>query len=292
MRISLKAWRDSDERIALVPTMGNLHAGHLHLVDQARNWARRVVVSIFVNPTQFGEGEDFEDYPRTLDRDIQLLKDRQVDLLFTPGVSDVYPKDFRTSVEVSGLSGILCGASRPGHFKGVATVVCKLFNMVDADVAVFGLKDYQQFIIIRKLARELNFPLEIRSVDTVREGDGLAMSSRNAYLNREQRNLAPKIYAALCDAKKAIDAGHLDCRQIEQNQIEMLESAGFRPDYFSVRRAEDLAVPVPEDKRLVILAAAWLGNTRLIDNVLAAISPVTTDTRSGAEACSRFTNSA
>lgn len=267
-------WRDQGERIALVPTMGNLHAGHLHLMDQARQWAQRVVASIFVNPTQFGEGEDFEEYPRTLDRDIQLLRERRVDLLFTPKVADIYPKGFGTSVEVAGLSDILCGASRSGHFTGVATIVGKLFNMVDADVAVFGRKDYQQLLVIQKMARELNFPLQIMAVDTVRESDGLAMSSRNAYLSREQRDVAPTVYKVLCDAKNAIEWGHEEIRRIEQKRLETLRSAGFRPDYFSILRAEDLASPAPEDRQLVILTAAWLGNTRLIDNVFAVAPSV------------------
>ncbi len=268
LRRRLRAWRRDGASIALVPTMGNLHEGHLRLVDVGRARADRVVVSVFVNPLQFGPGEDYERYPRTLDRDRDLLAERGADLLFAPTVAEIYPRPLAEStyVEVPGITDMLCGASRPGHFRGVATVVAKLFNLVQPDVAVFGEKDYQQLQVIRRLTADLNFPVEIVGVPIVRESDGLAMSSRNGYLSPEERERAPVLYRSLCEARDAIAAGETDFAALCRRQRERLRRAGFRPDYFEIRRA-DLGEAGPGDRPLVILAAAWLGRTRLIDNL-------------------------
>ncbi len=268
LRRQLGVWRRDGARIALVPTMGNLHEGHLRLVDVGRARADRVVVSVFVNPFQFGPGEDYDRYPRTLEQDRARLTDRGADLLFAPAVAEIYPRPLAEStyVEVPGITETLCGASRPGHFRGVATVVAKLFNLVRPDVAVFGEKDYQQLQVIRRLTADLNFPVEIVGVPVVRESDGLAMSSRNGYLTPEERARAPALYRTLCEARDAIAAGETDFAALCRRQRERLCRAGFRPDYFEIRRA-DLGEAAPGDRPLVILAAAWLGRTRLIDNL-------------------------
>lgn len=270
LRRRVAAWRRQDERIALVPTMGNLHAGHIALVEHARRLAPRVVTSIFVNPTQFGPAEDFAAYPRTLAEDSARLTAVGCDLLFAPAAATVYPRgaEATTRVEVPELSHILCGAFRPVHFAGVAQVVCKLLNMVQPDVAVFGEKDRQQLLVIRRMVEDLNLPVEIVGSPTVREPDGLAMSSRNAYLSPEQRAVAANLYRELCTAKARLEAGERDYAAIEQSAIEALTGAGFRPDYVRVVRADDYADPGPADHRLVVAAAAWLGRTRLIDNLL------------------------
>jgi pantoate--beta-alanine ligase len=268
LRRRVADWRRADQRIALVPTMGNLHAGHLDLVRRARELADRTVVSIFVNPMQFGPKEDFAAYPRTLDGDRQKLEQAGTDLVFAPTVKEVYPhgQARQTRVEVPEVSEILCGASRPGHFVGVATVVCKLFNMVQPDLAVFGEKDFQQLLVIRRMTRDLCLPLEIVGAPTVREADGLAMSSRNGYLNGEERALAPRLYAILQQAAQALrDGAALDA--VEAEGTRALERAGFEPDYFTVRRPDDLGEPGEGDRDLVILAAAQLGPARLIDNL-------------------------
>ncbi len=272
LRATLAAWRKGGERIAFVPTMGNLHAGHLDLIVEARHRADRVVASIFVNPMQFGEGEDFDAYPRTLEADTAKLTEAGVDLLFAPTVSAIYPSGARqqTRVEVPGLSDLLCGASRPGHFIGVATIVCKLFNMVQPDLAVFGEKDYQQLMVIRRMVTDLAFPVEIVGKSTVREADGLAMSSRNGYLSPEQRASAPSLYQALQATAKAIRAGNRDFNSLQAEAERALRQAGFRPDYYAIRRAEDLELPTENEPSLVILAAAFLGTTRLIDNLIVA----------------------
>ena len=269
LRWQIAAWRHAGERIALVPTMGNLHAGHLELVNQGRQQAERVVVSIFVNPLQFGAGEDFSSYPRTLSEDAAQLKQTGVDLLFAPSVEAVYPRpqEEQARVTVPGLSDMLCGASRPGHFMGVATVVCKLFNMVQPDLALFGEKDFQQLLVIRRMVEDLCLPVEIQGVPTVREEDGLARSSRNGYLTPEERSKAPVLYRILNETAQAIRAGDADYERLEAAANEKLESAGFGPDYFSIRRASDLAQPKVVDGDLVILAAAYLGRARLIDNL-------------------------
>jgi pantoate--beta-alanine ligase len=267
LRDAMAKWRSAGKRIAFVPTMGNLHAGHLQLVGEAGKKADRVVVSIFVNPTQFGVGEDFEMYPRTEREDQEKLATAGADLLFLPPVSEMYVPDAKTVVSVVGLSELYCGASRPGHFNGVATVVCKLFNMVRPDIALFGLKDFQQLVVIRTMVRDLDFPVEIVGVDTVREASGLAMSSRNGYLSVEEIKVAPKLYESLCLARDAILTGGRPYADIENRAMLFLREAGFQPDYFAVCRSTDLSKAQIEDRDLVILAAAKLGGTRLIDNV-------------------------
>ncbi|HEY8097088.1 MAG TPA: pantoate--beta-alanine ligase [Methylobacter sp.] len=266
LRGAVRTWRSAGQSVALVPTMGNLHAGHLALVNEARKKADRVVVSIFVNPTQFGVGEDFETYPRTEREDQQKLNAIGADLLFQPAVSEVYTPDAKTSVSVAGLSEWYCGASRPGHFDGVATVVCKLFNMVQPDIALFGLKDFQQLTVIRTMVKDLNIPVEIVGVETVREANGLAMSSRNGYLTVEEKTVAVKLYQALCAARDAVLAGQSH-QETEREALQFLQEFGFTPDYFSVCRASDLKKAGADDKELVLLAAARLGKTRLIDNI-------------------------
>jgi len=268
LRRRVRTWRQAGDQIALVPTMGNLHAGHLRLVREARAYAQRTVVSIFVNPMQFGPQEDFAAYPRTPERDRALLETEATDLLFAPSVATVYPRppEEQTRVEVPGLSAILCGSSRPGHFVGVATVVCKLFNMVQPDLAVFGEKDYQQLLVIRRMTEDLCLPVSILGVPTVREADGLALSSRNAYLLPEERTRAPALRRALGHAADALRAG-LAVAEAERKGVQELTEAGLQPDYVSVRRALDLAPPGPTDADLVVLAAAWLGRARLIDNL-------------------------
>ncbi len=273
LRDVVSVWRSAGQRIALVPTMGNLHDGHLALVDVARQQADRVLVSIFVNPTQFGVGEDFESYPRTESEDRQKLIAAGADLLFLPAVSDVYTPDAKTTVSVTGLSDWYCGASRPGHFNGVATVVCKLLNMIQPDVALFGLKDFQQLTVIRTMVRDLNMPVEIVGVATVREASGLAMSSRNGYLSAEQKTLAAKLYQCLCVARDAVLAGQLSYQEIERRALLFLQEFGFQPEYFSVCRVSDLKKAGEGDRELVLLTAAKLGKTRLIDNVCFSRNP-------------------
>lgn len=269
LRQTLAGWRRQGQRIALVPTMGNLHAGHLDLVTRAQTLADQVVVSIFVNPTQFGPNEDLAAYPRTLAQDQQRLREHQVGVLFLPDVNTLYPGGLPTQlrIEVSGLSDMLCGEFRPGHFVGVATVVAKLFIVVMPDVAVFGEKDFQQLMVIRRMARELLLPIEIEGVPTRREADGLALSSRNQYLNPTERAQAPALYQELRELRERILAGARDYPALEQQARRRLQSLGFAPDYVSVRRAEDLQLPSPADEDLVVLVAAYLGRARLIDNV-------------------------
>ncbi|TVO78684.1 pantoate--beta-alanine ligase [Sedimenticola selenatireducens] len=269
LRRSVAGWRAAGQKVALVPTMGNLHEGHLDLVRKARTLADRVVVTIFVNPLQFGEGEDFASYPRTLINDSDKLSGVKVDLLFTPTVDEMYhrPQELQTKVEVPGLSGLFCGASRAGHFIGVATVVCKLFNMAQPDIALFGEKDYQQLLVIRQMVEDLAMPVEIQGLPTVREVDGLARSSRNGYLTDSQRTIAPALYRQLQRTLAALKRGQSDFAALEQQAMANLESEGFRPDYYAIRRADNLAEPSSDDKSLVILAAAYLGKARLIDNI-------------------------
>jgi pantoate--beta-alanine ligase len=268
LRARIAAWRRAGERIAFVPTMGNLHEGHMTLVREARRAAPRVVASIFVNPLQFGPAEDFAAYPRTMEADRRLLEREGVDVLFAPAVALVYPRGQaeQTRVEVPGVSDILCGASRPGHFVGVATVVCKLFNLVQPDLALFGEKDFQQLLVIRLMTRDLSFPVAIRGVATVREPDGLAMSSRNRYLSAAERATAPGLYRALLRAAERLRGGAAP-GEAERAALAELAAAGFQPDYVSVRRRRDLAAPAPGDRELVVLAAARLGRARLIDNL-------------------------
>lgn len=270
LREQLALWRSQGAAIALVPTMGNLHAGHLHLVKEAAKRANRVVVSIFVNPSQFGPTEDFSIYPRTPEADTRQLQAAGVDLLFMPDGGEMYPisPERMTQVEVPGLSSELCGKFRPGHFRGVATVVCKLFNQVQPDIAVFGEKDYQQLAIIRRMATDLDLPVRaIVGVPTVREPDGLAMSSRNAYLSPDQRKKAVLIHACLQSIACGVQAGRRDFGKIEAEQAAGLTRQGFDVDYVALRRAGDLEPPGEAESRLVALVAARLGGTRLIDNL-------------------------
>lgn len=253
--------------VAFVPTMGSLHAGHLQLVSEAKAQADHVVVSIFVNPTQFGEGEDFSSYPRMLDADIDKLQTLGVDIAFIPATAEIYPGTAMTQVSISQVSDNYCGATRPGHFNGVATVVLKLFNIVQPDLACFGEKDFQQLAVIRAMVGDLNSSVEIISVPTFRETDGLAMSSRNAYLTERQRVLAPLLYQALCLAKQKILAKQLSFAEIEQDSLQGLIKQGIKPDYFSICNRNDLLAATSEDSQLIVLLAARLGNTRLIDNV-------------------------
>lgn len=256
-------------RIAFVPTMGNLHAGHIRLVERARELADAVVVSIYVNPLQFGPGEDFAAYPRTLEADMAQLGASGAELLFVPDDKEVYPRGraAQTIVEVPGVSDILCGASRPGHFRGVTTVVNRLFNLVMPDVALFGKKDYQQWLLIRLMSSDLGMPVEIIGVDTVRAADGLALSSRNGYLTDSERRAAPYLYATLSAMKGQMEGNGAIRDGAEAEAVKMLTEKGFRPDYVSIRRRRDLAIPGPQDAELVILAAAWLGRARLLDNI-------------------------
>ncbi len=268
LRAQIGAWRRGGERVALVPTMGNLHRGHLRLVEVARGLAERTVATIFVNPMQFGPGEDYARYPRTLDEDSHRLRSVGLDLLFAPALDEVYPRPLEAMTRVEVCSGvdILCGASRPGHFTGVATVVTKLFNMVQPDVALFGEKDYQQIHVIRRMSEDLNVPVQVVGVPTVREPDGLAMSSRNAYLSARERALAPTLYQVIRRVAERLEAGERDFAALQAEGLEALEASGFRPDYLEVRRAADLAEPGAGDADLIVLAAAWLGRARLIDN--------------------------
>jgi pantoate--beta-alanine ligase len=269
VRERVRGWRNAGERIAFVPTMGNLHAGHVSLIALARTRGSRFVASIFVNPMQFGPNEDFAHYPRTPTADERMLADAGCDLMFMPDVNEVYPHglDRGARVAVPELADMLCGRFRPGHFEGVATVVNKLFNVVQPDIAVFGEKDYQQLAIIRRMVSDLCLPIEIIGAPTVREHDGLAMSSRNQYLSPEERRVAPRIYAALQHAAERLAAHDDDFAKIEATGEAELTSAGFRVDYFSVREALELAPPRPADKHMVILTAARIGKARLIDNV-------------------------
>lgn len=266
-------WRLQGEHIALVPTMGNLHKGHMSLVELAREHAERVIVSIFVNPTQFGEGEDFDEYPRTFDLDTRRLKTSPADLIFAPDVETMYPfgLEMATRVSVPGLTENFCGASRPGHFDGVTTVVARLFAIVQPDVAVFGQKDYQQQLVIRHMAADLSLPIAIITGETVREDDGLAMSSRNSYLSDEERTRAPVLHETLGWAGEELQNGRRNFEQLESEATDKLREAGFDVDYFAIRRAQNLEPPDRDCDELVVLTAARLGGARLIDNIVVTI---------------------
>lgn len=273
LRLHTDAWRALKRTVALVPTMGALHAGHLSLVETAREHADEVVVSVFVNPRQFGEGEDFDRYPRDPEGDAEKLRQAGVDLMYLPEVEEMYPPGFATSVRVDGPANAgLEDAFRPGHFEGVATVVAKLLLQSGCHVAVFGEKDYQQLLVVRRMVRDLDIPAKIVAAPTLREADGLAMSSRNAYLSRADRQVAPRLYAVLKETAARIGAG-LPPARAEKEARDALEQAGFVVDYVAARQAEDLApLPAPDqpwkgDPALRLLAAATLGRTRLIDNV-------------------------
>ncbi len=273
LKETLLGWRHHEEHVALVPTMGNLHQGHASLVDVARQHAERVIVTVYVNPTQFGEGEDFEEYPRTLERDTRRLRKVRADTLLVPDDDVIYPfgHDCATIISVPGLTENFCGATRPGHFDGVTTVVARLFALVQPDVAVFGQKDYQQQLVIRYMTKDLGLPIRIITAPTVREPDGLAMSSRNAYLSDEERIAAPRLYEVLSSIGSELEAGKRDFAALEARGKEELTAAGFRVDYLAVRRAENLAEPDRDCDELVVLAAAFLGRARLIDNVVVTV---------------------
>ena len=264
----LREWRKTAGSVAFVPTMGNLHEGHLALVREAKKRADNVVVSIFVNRLQFGQGEDFDKYPRTLGQDAAKLEGEGVAVVFAPDEKELYPNvEQRYNVEPPNLQNELCGRFRPGHFRGVATVVTKLFNIVQPDAACFGKKDYQQLAIIKGFAEDLNFNVEIVPVDTGRASDGLALSSRNQYLNENERAEAPRLFRELNKIAEALRGGNLAYAELEQTAVRNLTEAGWTVDYVEIRHAESLAVAHAGDKDLVVLAAARLGGTRLIDNV-------------------------
>jgi pantoate--beta-alanine ligase len=268
LRQRIAAWKRDGQRIAFVPTMGNRHAGHLSLIAQARRTADRVVASIFVNPLQFGPDEDFERYPRSLEQDRQALQQAACDLLYLPSEDELYPEgdDAITRVMVPGLGEELEGASRPGHFAGVATVVMKLFSRVEPDIAVFGKKDYQQWRLIEKMTRDLDLPIEILAGETVREDDGLAMSSRNQYLDAEQRAAAPLLQRQLQAIAEALRDGPAEHQALIERARQRLVQAGFEVDYLAIRERRRLLRPRPGEP-LVVLGAARLGQTRLIDNI-------------------------
>ena len=269
LRARRRKWQISGQTIAFVPTMGNLHQGHLRLVEAAKQSADIVVVSIFVNPLQFGPDEDLDAYPRTLEADSQKLSELGADVLFLPTSNDIYPRGLeqQTFVEVPGISYMICGASRPGHFRGVATIVCKLFNMVQPNKAFFGEKDYQQLQVIRAMVRDLSMNLEIHGVATEREANGLAMSSRNTYLSAEQKQQASILYQTIQTFAQQVIEGRRDFGKLISEHKTTLAAAGFKPDYLEIRDANNLLHPSHEDTELVILAAAFMGKTRLIDNI-------------------------
>ena len=264
----LRDWRCEAGSVAFVPTMGNLHEGHLALVREAAKRADKVVVSIFVNRLQFGQGEDFDRYPRTLEQDAAKLADEGVAVLFAPSEQELYPRVAQQyNVEPPNLQNELCGAFRPGHFRGVATVVAKLFNIVEPDYACFGKKDYQQLAILQGMAADLNFRVEIVPVDIGRAADGLALSSRNQYLSEAERKQAPQLYRELQAIARAVENGNRNYAELEQQAAANLKQAGWQVDYVEIRHAGNLQVAHVGDSELVVLAAARLGNTRLIDNV-------------------------
>lgn len=273
LREQLSDWRRSGDHVALVPTMGNLHEGHLSLLKVAREHAEKIVVSVYVNPTQFEPGSDYEAYPRTFALDRRRLTRAGVELLFAPDNDTVYPIgiEHATRVKVPGLSDELCGAFRPGHFDGVTSVVLRLFALTRPDVAVFGQKDYQQQVLIRRMVDDLQLPVKIVTAETVREADGLAFSSRNQYLTEEERRIAPALYRVLAGVAGELESGNRDYAGLEGGAMTELGSAGFQPEYVSIRRAENLALPARDTDELVVLAAARLGRARLIDNVLVHI---------------------
>jgi pantoate--beta-alanine ligase len=267
LRAAIAAWRAAGETVGLVPTMGALHSAHMALVEEAQKACDRTVVTIFVNPAQFGPDEDFASYPRREARDIAMLEAAHVDLLFAPPVAEVYPDGFATTVAVTGVSEGLCGDHRPGHFDGVATVVAKLLLQSLPDVAVFGEKDYQQLQVIKRLVRDLDIPVRILPLATVREPDGLAISSRNVHLSAEERAIAPRLYAVLTETAERIAGGAPPAEAVAAG-LEALRTAGFtNVEYLEARDAETLKVAADGNRPQRVLAAAWLGETRLIDNV-------------------------
>lgn len=275
LQARLSEARDKGHRIAFVPTMGNLHEGHMQLVRRAQEQADVVVVSIYVNPLQFGAGEDLDNYPRTLAADKEKLFAEGVQLLYTPETADIYPEGMQrhTQVEVPDLSETLCGSSRPGHFNGVTTIVAKLFNIVRPDIALFGEKDFQQLSIVRKMVADLCMPVQVVGVPTVRDTDGLALSSRNSYLSPSQRRIAPLLHETLASCREAIACGFDNFLQLESHARMRLLQAGFTPDYFAIRDANTLRNVTEDTEEIAILAAARLGGTRLIDNVRLSLNP-------------------
>ena len=274
LRQQIRRLRMEGKRVALVPTMGNLHDGHMKLVDEAKARADVVVVSIFVNPMQFDRPEDLARYPRTLQEDCEKLNKRKVDLVFAPSVKEIYPNgtETHTYVDVPGLSTMLEGASRPGHFRGVSTIVCKLFNLVQPDIACFGEKDFQQLALIRKMVADMGFDVEIVGVPIMRAKDGLALSSRNSYLTAEQRKIAPGLYKVLSSIADKLQAGERDLDEIIAIAGQELNEKGFRADDIQIRDADTLLEVSENSKRAVILVAAWLGDARLIDNKIVELA--------------------
>lgn len=264
----VRLWRKDLDSVAFVPTMGNLHEGHLNLIHAAKASAKHVIVSIFVNRLQFGQGEDFSNYPRTFQDDCDKLKNAGVDAVFYPEERVLYPRIRQEyNVEPPYIQNELCGQFRPGHFRGVATVVCKLFNIVQPDIACFGKKDYQQLQVIRGMCHDLNIPVKIIPVDTGRADDGLALSSRNSYLSAEEREEAPRLYRNLLTMREALIEGACDYKTLEEAARADLSLHGWEVDYIEVRCADNLAIAHAGERRLVVLAAARLGRTRLIDNL-------------------------
>ncbi|EKG6694942.1 pantoate--beta-alanine ligase [Escherichia coli] len=274
LRQQIRRLRMEGKRVALVPTMGNLHDGHMKLVDEAKARADVVVVSIFVNPMQFDRPEDLARYPRTLQEDCEKLNKRKVDLVFAPSVKEIYPNgtETHTYVDVPGLSTMLEGASRPGHFRGVSTIVSKLFNLVQPDIACFGEKDFQQLALIRKMVADMGFDIEIVGVPIMRAKDGLALSSRNGYLTAEQRKIAPGLYKVLSSIADKLQAGERDLDEIITIAGQELNEKGFRADDIQIRDADTLLEVSESSKRAVILVAAWLGDARLIDNKMVELA--------------------
>lgn len=270
MRQQLSAWRAAGDRVALVPTMGNLHDGHASLVRIAKRHADRVVASVFVNPTQFGPGEDYASYPRTLEDDEARLRAENVDLLFTPELAAMYPLGLEqaTQVSVPGLGNELCGAARPGHFDGVSSVVLRLFALVQPDIAVFGQKDYQQQLIIRRLVEDLGLSVQIELGPIIREPSGLAMSSRNGYLSNTERDIAAALFEALQAVAQELTAGNRDYAKLEANAMSALSAAQQSPEYVAIRQAIDLAIPDENCQNLIVLGASRVAGVRLIDNIL------------------------
>ncbi|CAI1877556.1 Pantothenate synthetase [Serratia quinivorans] len=268
LRQQIRRWRQDGKRIALVPTMGNLHEGHMRLIDEARARADIVVVSIFVNPMQFERPEDLASYPRTLQEDSEKLTRRGVELVFAPAPADVYPQGLaqQTYVDVPGISTMLEGASRPGHYRGVATIVSKLFNLVQPDLACFGEKDYQQLALIRKMVADMGYDIDIVGVPTVRAKDGLALSSRNGYLTAEERKIAPQLSKIMNALAEQLSNGERHVDELLEQTAEHLRNAGFTPDELFIRDADSLQPLGVESQRAVVLMAAWLGKARLIDN--------------------------
>ena len=268
IRAQVQQWHQQQNNVAIVPTMGHLHAGHLSLIKLAQKKAAHVIVTIFVNPLQFNQTEDLANYPRSLSADLKKLEELNVDAVFTPQESELYPEGLEQAprIHMPQLDEEFCGQFRPGHFAGVCTVVAKLFNLISPDIAVFGSKDYQQFLIIKRMAQTLNFSIEVIAGDTQREADGLALSSRNSLLGTKQRSLAPKLYQELCKIPGEYTVNQIS--RLEESSIEHLNQSGFHCEYFAIRDAGNLQKIDNNTKNIVVLAAAWLGSTRLIDNIL------------------------